>query len=212
MYGLGPDWHGPRWLERIDGTFGVAPFAITLAHGDRPYFQEGQPLVLVTSTLRKPPVPMAPRTDAVLALLGLTAVANVLRPELDDQVARRLTARLVPHLEHAATHWDSWPRVEWLIHGETVMARFASFDVGWAGFCNASDDVAVVVAAYGVPPVGLSISSVRSDSEYHFALTRPIEFPEAIRASRMAALGPHAFGSGTGRRLDGTFRRLLEDA
>jgi hypothetical protein len=210
LFGLHQGWSGPRWLDFIDSGPGKPADWVWLAHGERHGPARGHPWVLVGNfrgLTGHPLGDLGGARDAELAEKGLLLLMNWLAPELESRDRRRFWRNSMIYLHRRAIRRTSWASAGWTVDRKAVSARFARFAGGWTGHAVAGG-IGIVVVATGVSPHAIELQRIGPEMDYHAALAEPIIYPDALKSSLSAALGPHA-GQLRPRRLNSDQRRIL---
>jgi hypothetical protein len=143
------DWVGPRWVETVDGEFGLPAWGVNIGHAS----DDGD-VVLFVATIRKPQflsfMGRRPGGDA-LEMVGDTGLFGLLNRTLPKFVGdeRDRYIRAVPQFTvDMAKQVRDWPAVRWALEGEAVQLRVFTFAGAWVAV---EADLPLVVLGDGVP-------------------------------------------------------------
>jgi hypothetical protein len=193
LYGLDHEWSGPRWLEFVRGSQGEPIWTADLCHSQTRTPQPGGPWVLIGVSPRSwhCKVMSAPGRDyeqdiALDTLLDLFARTT---PSIAEGAARTYRAAEIRLIESQAASYTTWPTVTWHLDGKSLQARIYDWAGAWAGFTFDIPGVILHIVATGIAPADLRLAHIADSSAYHFDIRQPIQYPETLQASAVAALG-----------------------
>jgi hypothetical protein len=193
-YGLGGSWSGRGWVAELrwsSGPEGPAAAgydqieAIWLGHGDNllPVPESNWALVGTFNLDRGvEDIEEVARTD------GLFKLTWYLRPALDDGQGFTYSRREYEFAQEAPLA-KTWRNVSWTCDGDSVEAVVLDWAGGWIGHPRAFRDLPVVVIAATCDAQDFALSLVRDGARYHFDPDAPIEWPDVVEASEVAAFG-----------------------
>jgi hypothetical protein len=179
LFGLNATWHGPRWLDFLEGQAGDPVVGAWLGHGDDNRRHNASNWAFVGTFSRT-------RVEAG-GWLG--------SDETFEQYLARRTALVVddrPLLDRllaAPDGWESWDAVTFSLGTRTLSARkwvhagaqaVLSFDLSGLG---------LMVHSRGLGGADLSLDEVSDFRRYHFDPTCPLLYPAVIENSVEAATG-----------------------
>lgn len=179
VFGLGPEWRGPRWFDFVEGQADRPVWAAWLGHGQKP----DKPL------------------DTAWAHVGTysreqCAQSGVGRGETFADVLAEAAAMLLlddgdtsPNdVDAVAAGWQTWERTTAAIDGESVTGRRLTHRGVWA-FVSEQPDTGLVVHWNGMGDTVPVLSDVSTSKLYAVDFSEGIAYPTTLLDSRSAALG-----------------------
>ena len=123
-YGLDPSWHGPHWLEFIEGKANEPSWGVWLCHGSTRVPQLGEPWLLVATMPRERHTRLMNANGSkptwAIAWAAMSQLTGRTTPQLSGKelhVYRTATTRLV--IEQAELS-EAWTPVTWKVDGAFV--------------------------------------------------------------------------------------------
>lgn len=168
----------PTWLAAADGQAGHPLTALWLAHGDNDDQFQAQVWALVGSVSRA-------RALEVMMTPGQTFEEHLAFEALmilfDDGLhgGNEFQARAEEYL--------AWSRVAVTVDGRSVSGRVVTHGGDWAVMIAELEAVGIVVLGRGLDPDDLELVTLPDASRYHFDLSSPLDYPDALLHSRAVA-------------------------
>lgn len=179
LFGLKATWHGPRWLDFVEGQAGDPVVGAWLGHGDDNRRPRLGSWALVGTFSRQ-------HVDAVW--LGPS--------ETFEHYLVRRTAMLVldegPMLDHLLAtpdEWEAWEAATLTVGARTLSARTLERAGVRAVLSLDLPGLGVIVHSHGLEGADLSLDEISDYQGYHFDPAVPLAYPAVLTRSIEAALG-----------------------
>lgn len=179
VFGLGPEWSGPRWLDFVEGQAQHPVWAAWLGHGGESEKRPDAAWAFVGTYSRERSEHSGSGREQSFVDVLAGAAAMVL---LDDGVTS------LDEVDAVAASWETWERTNVVIDGQTLAGRQLTHRGAWA-FVAERPDTGLVVHWNGMGADVPALSNVSTSTLYAVDFTNSIDYPATLLRSRSVALG-----------------------
>ena len=196
VYGLVAAWPAARWLDFIAGEAGGTIQAMWLMQADGVPGPSTRWLAAgsLSADLREETLLAGEDWTREVASLALQALTNRTSPvEFGPNKDREQYRQdLLRWREEQAERHRAWGAASWTVGGEPVKARTFSWAGSWTAYSVSDVATTIVAVGHGIPPNNLFFEVLSDGRNYHFELTKPINYPRDLASSRQTGLRNYA--------------------
>lgn len=179
VFGLGPEWSGPRWFDFVEGQADHPTWAAWLGHGQEFDTVVGRSWAHVgTYSRERCEQSGVGRGSSFAPFLAESAAMSL----LDDG------ATAPDEVDAVAAAWQTWELTDVVVDGRTLPGRRLAHRGAWA-FVAEGPDTGLVVHWSGMGDAVPALADVATSTLYAVDFSDVIAYPSTLLRSRSAALG-----------------------